>query len=90
MGILVWSAQVRDLLGKSSFWVTGKGQVPGIGFVGLGLSVPNKVCNHNNGGLWIQETYKLNATVLQEHRAARLEEEHLAEEDPTKLGAGAR
>ncbi len=25
MGILVWSAKVRDLLGKSSFWVTGKG-----------------------------------------------------------------
>jgi hypothetical protein len=41
MGILVWSAQVRDLLGKYSLWVTGKGQVLGTGFVGLGLSVPN-------------------------------------------------
>jgi hypothetical protein len=41
MGILVWSAQVRDLLGKSSLWVTGKGCVPGTGVVGLGLSVPN-------------------------------------------------
>jgi hypothetical protein len=28
--------------------------------------------NHNNGGLWIQETYKLNATILQEHRAPDL------------------
>ena len=43
MGILVWSAQVRDLLGKSSLWVTGKGRVPGTGFVGLGLSVPNRL-----------------------------------------------
>ncbi len=41
MGILVWSAQVRDLLGKSGLWVTGKGRVLGTGFVGLGLSVPN-------------------------------------------------
>jgi hypothetical protein len=41
MGILVWSARVRDLLGKSSFWVTGKRRVPGIGFMGLGISVPN-------------------------------------------------
>ncbi len=43
MGILIRSAQVRDLLGKSSLWVTGKGHVPGTGFVGLGLSVPNIV-----------------------------------------------
>ncbi len=43
MGILVWSAQVRDLLGKSSLWVTGKGRVPGTGFMGLGLSVPNSL-----------------------------------------------
>ncbi len=42
MGILVRSAQVRDLLGKSSLWVTGKGRVPRTGFVGLGLSVPNR------------------------------------------------
>jgi hypothetical protein len=48
-----------------------------------------QVCNHNNGGLWIQETYKLKATILQEHRAARLEEECLVKEDPTKLGVGA-
>ncbi len=41
MGILVWSAQVRDLLGEYSLWVTGKGRVLGTGFVGLGLSVPN-------------------------------------------------
>jgi hypothetical protein len=47
-----------------------------------------QVCKHNNGGLWVQETYKLNVTVLQEHRAARLEEECLVKEDPTKLGAG--
>ncbi len=40
MGILVWSAQVRDLWGKYSLWVTSKGRVPGTGFVGLGLSVP--------------------------------------------------
>ncbi len=49
-----------------------------------------QVCNHNNGGLWIQETYKPNVTVLREHRATRLEEERLAKEDPTKLGVGAR
>jgi hypothetical protein len=42
MGILVRSAQVRDFLGESSFWITGKRQVPGLGFVGLGHSVPNK------------------------------------------------
>ncbi len=41
MGNLVRSAQVRDLLGKSSLWVTGKGRVLGTGFMGLGLSVPN-------------------------------------------------
>jgi hypothetical protein len=50
MGILVWSAQVKDLLGKSSLWVTGKGQVPGTGFVGLGLSVPN-ICLGPTGNL---------------------------------------
>jgi hypothetical protein len=58
-------------------------------FIVLHGITQEQVCNHNNGGLWIQEIYKLNVTVLQEHGAARLEEERLAKEDPTKLGAGA-
>jgi hypothetical protein len=58
-------------------------------FIVLHGVTQEQVRNHNNSGLWIQETYKLNATVLQEHRAARLEEECLAKEDPTKLGVGA-
>jgi hypothetical protein len=59
-------------------------------FIVLHGVMQEQVRNHNNSGLWIQETYKLNATFLQEHRAARLEEECLAKEDPTKLGVGAR
>jgi hypothetical protein len=58
-------------------------------FIVLHGVTQKQVRNHNNGGLWIQETYKLNVTILQEHIAARLEEECLAKEDPTKLGAGA-
>jgi hypothetical protein len=42
MGILVWSAQVKDFSGESSFWVTGKRRVLGLGFMGLGHSVPNR------------------------------------------------
>jgi hypothetical protein len=52
-------------------------------FIVLHGIMQEQVCNHNNGSLWIQETYKLNTTVLREHRAARLEEERLAKEDPT-------
>jgi aromatic ring-cleaving dioxygenase len=59
-------------------------------FIVLHGVTQEQIRNHNNSGLWIQETYKRNVTILQEHRATRLEEERLAEEDPTKLGTGAR